>query len=84
MRKNIASIGGTYGALAHLAEAFVFYSLTMYSSEGLKPNITSYAENIQNELPLQFVQSIGTLSSVIEMSFLTLMVRRCLAPYLMI
>ena len=68
--ENIASIKGHFAwSLAHLAEALVFYSLTMYSSEGLKPNITSYAENIQNEPPLQFVQSIGTLSSVIENVF---------------
>ena len=68
--ENIASIKGHFAwSLAHLAEALVFYSLTMYSSEGLKPNITSYAENIQNEPPSQFVQSIGTLSSVIENVF---------------
>ncbi len=68
--ENIASIKGHFAwSLAHLAEALVFYSLTMYSSEGLKPNITAYAENIQNEPPLEFVRSIGTLSSIVENVF---------------
>jgi hypothetical protein len=66
----ITSIKGHFAwSLAHLAEALVFYSLTMYSSQGLKPNITLYSENIQNEPPAQFVKSIGTLSSVVENVF---------------
>jgi hypothetical protein len=66
----ITSIKGHFAwSLAHLAEALVFYSLTMYSSQGIKPNVTLYSENIQNEPPSDFVQSIGTLSTVIENVF---------------
>ena len=67
---GITSIKGHFAwSLAHLAEALVFYSVTMYSSQGIKPNITLYAENIQNESPLQFASSIGTLSNVVESIF---------------
>ena len=66
----ITTIKGHFAwSLAHLAEALVFYSVTMYSEDGANPNITKFSTEIADLSTAEFVSSISTLSNIVDSIF---------------
>ena len=58
---SVASIKGHFAwSLAHLAEALVFYSVTMYSDDGVEPNLTKFSSSMDSLSTSEFVSSIYT------------------------